>query len=305
MRRILPVVPLTFFWLLLAGSARAATPEEFSAYWHDGRAEIDGYTLQIERYGQIRRGQAVMIFVTEPFRKSTRVKADDTSKRPEDIVDVLKLNLVRDFQTGIYDYDTMTSLFCRSSDFHALKRSFSSQEWCGNVYSESRVDEDSVRTLVRSYFEGESGLHARERVEGGILEEELFVRLRGLRSDFLDEGQERTVPVLLSALVERLGHRPPEWLETTIRREPDERIEVPAGPFDCMVYMLSLSDGREGRFDIERAWPHRIVRWSLGPDVEGSLSGSMRVAYWKRNHEGDEELLQKLGLAPPVTATPR
>src|SRR3989442_4028868 len=117
------------------GSAPAAqTPDpRFNATWHDGKAELDGYRYSVTRYGQLRRGTCVAIYVTEPFSRSKRVKVDDPSRNAKDVLDVLKLNLVRDFQTGIYDYNTMTSLFVGSEDLDPLKVSFSSMEWCRNV----------------------------------------------------------------------------------------------------------------------------------------------------------------------------
>jgi hypothetical protein len=66
----------------------------------------------------------VAIHVTEPFSRSKHVKLIDPSTSPGDAIDVLKLNLVRDFQTGIYDCDVRVSLFT------------SSTEWCGQVYEE-------------------------------------------------------------------------------------------------------------------------------------------------------------------------
>ena len=69
-----------------------------------------------------------MIFVTEPFSDSKRVKVDDPRRDPPDTFEVLKLNLVRDFQTGIYDYNTMTSVIVRSDDFEPVKVTFSSDE---------------------------------------------------------------------------------------------------------------------------------------------------------------------------------
>ena len=46
---------------LVTGSASA---DDFGAYWHDGKAELDGYALTVSRYGEVRKGQAVMISVT-------------------------------------------------------------------------------------------------------------------------------------------------------------------------------------------------------------------------------------------------
>jgi hypothetical protein len=46
----------------------------FKDYWYAGEAEITSYELEQARYGEIRKGHAVLIYVTEEF--STR----DTSK---------------------------------------------------------------------------------------------------------------------------------------------------------------------------------------------------------------------------------
>lgn len=64
------------------------------------------------------------------------------------------------------------------------------------------------------------------------------------------------------------------------------------------MYTVAIDDGREGLFHIESSYPHRIVRWSLGPDIEAQLSGSERLAYWRLNHEGGEAALVGLGLSP-------
>src|SRR5439155_14322015 len=141
--------------LVLAGATAAAAPDAFDSVWHDGRAEVDGYRLTISRYGAERRGRAVLVYVTEPFSASQHVKVDDPARHAGDVVDVLKLNLVRAFQTGIYDYHTMVSLFVRTADFEPLKLSFTSAEWCGNVYEELRFDPAAVVQHVASYFEGE------------------------------------------------------------------------------------------------------------------------------------------------------
>ncbi len=124
------------FVMLFALHSSLCAATDFETYWHDGKAELNGYRLTVSRYGQPRTGRAVAIYVTEPFSKSKRVKVDDPTKNPGGVEDVLKLNLVRDFQTGIYDYNTMVSVFVRSADFSPVKTSFSSAEWCGHVFEE-------------------------------------------------------------------------------------------------------------------------------------------------------------------------
>ena len=116
--------------VLLVLSVNAASgADAFESHWRDGQAEIDGYRLVVSRYGENRDGTAVMIFVTEPFNAKKYVKEERSPAHARETVDVLKLNLVRDFQTGIYDYNTMASVFVRTSDFAPLKVSFSRAEW--------------------------------------------------------------------------------------------------------------------------------------------------------------------------------
>src|SRR5438093_9924338 len=104
---------------LLAEPALAATGAgpgraDFDTRWRDGKAELNGYRLTVERYGRPRVGRGVLIYVTESFSLTRHVKVDDPSKNPVDTFGALKLNFVRHFQTGIYDYSTMVSLFTRS-----------------------------------------------------------------------------------------------------------------------------------------------------------------------------------------------
>src|SRR5690606_11722530 len=75
--------------------------ENFKSYWFDGQAEITSYTLEQERYGEIREGTAVLIYVTEDFLPGAQVKADQPS---ETNIPVLKLNKTKNFITGIYPY---------------------------------------------------------------------------------------------------------------------------------------------------------------------------------------------------------
>jgi hypothetical protein len=319
-------LPRAALLLVLASALCGAAPPgasgdpPFGSYWHDGKAEIDGYRYTLTRYGQPRQGQCVAVYVTEPFSRSKNVKADDPARNPADTFDVLKLNLVRDFQTGIYDYNTMTSLFVRSSDFEPVKVSFSSTEWCGNVYEELRVDPGLVSQRLSSYFEDESGTREERRPKDGILEEELFVRLRGLAGEYLAPGARRTVPFLPGAFRRRLTHAPLHWEEATIQRlaEP-QTLSVPAGRFQTTVYSVAIANGAQGLFFVEAAYPHRIVRWEWKPAAgahatragpgtgfgadsndAGELSGSERLQYWKLHNVGDERYLRSVGLLPGV-----
>lgn len=126
---------------------------QFKTYWYSGTAEITSYKLKQERYGEIREGTAVNVFVTEDFLPASQVKANSASKAN---ISVLKLNQMKNFNTGIYPYAIMTSTFNPiATQSHALKVSNSVQEWCGQVYMQLN-NKKKFEVVSHSYFEGEA-----------------------------------------------------------------------------------------------------------------------------------------------------
>jgi hypothetical protein len=327
-RHIAPLLALASIAWIGAGCSRPAPPgaaagagagsRVFESHWQDDRAEMDGYRYGVVRYGQPRTGQAVMVFVTEPWSASQHVKSDHPERDPGDTFEALKLNFVRDFQTGIYDYNTMVSVYTRSRDFSLDKLVLSAMEWCGSVYEEMIFEPGRITDRLSSYFQGESGNRTLPWKKGGVEEDQLYILLRGLRGEaFLGPGRKRTLPFLTSPFYGRLGHRPTGWGRATIERlRTPETVLVPAGRFACDVYRVSPDDGRVGRFDIERAYPHRIIRWSWTPPARaqgvmgrdgcdsGELLGSKRLAYWELHGNGDERYLEDLGLRPGAPLPP-
>nr|MCU0229429.1 hypothetical protein [Bryobacterales bacterium] len=175
----------------------------FWKVWGDGQAELAGYSLRTMRYGQPREGTAVTIFVTEPFSNEARVKADAGKHSPADEFPVMKLNLMEDFPTGIYDYNVMTSVFVALRAVNgrpagrATKISFSAQEWCGQVYQQLLFDESKVRSTLHSYFDGEGDASSElPAPRDGISEEELLFWARGMAAPFLNPGESRSLPLL-------------------------------------------------------------------------------------------------------------
>ena len=82
--------------------------EEFKKYWYAGNAEITSYKLEQARYGELREGTSVLIYVTEPFLPEVQVKADRSNSTN---IPVLKLNATKKYLTGIYPYSIMSSTF--------------------------------------------------------------------------------------------------------------------------------------------------------------------------------------------------
>jgi hypothetical protein len=291
-------VPAAFLFLM---AALPASAQDFWKHWGDGRAELNGYRLTQPRYGALRPGSAVLIFVTEDFSDAERVKAESPRPGAEGVYPVLKLNHLREFQTGIYDYRTMTSVFARvAPGFPVRKVSFSSQDWCGQVWHQLLPGPSRVDGVFHSYFEGEAdGQDALSFPEGGVFEDALPILLRGWNGEYLKEGESRTVPFLPSLFSRRLNHKRLARGQAMIARASGaSRVEVPAGTFQAVVYTVAEEGGPKTTYAFEAAPPYRFLRRSSDAGEDAVLLGSTRQPYWKHNGLGGEALLRELGLRP-------
>lgn len=308
----------------LPASAGAATPassdgasavpygDAFWAHWGDGRAEIATYDLMVSRYGQPRAGLAVAIFVTETFSNALRVKADPGKHPAADEFPVMKLNLVEDFPTGIYDYNLMCSSFVALAPVNGrpagapTKVSFSSQEWCGHVWQQMLFDERTVRLAAHSYFDGEADHQdALEYPAEGIAEDALMLWARGLAWPALRPGESREVPLLRSAIVARLAHVPCVWQRAQLSRSGSvQQLTVPAGTFSVEVWSASVENERAWAFYVEQQPPHRIVQWERSDGQSAVLVKAERLKYWEMNGPSFVSGLGQLGLQPRPARTP-
>jgi hypothetical protein len=280
--------------------AEAAAPD-FWAHWGDGQAELNSYRLVQPRYGETRTGTAVLIYVTEDLSDSLRVKADPGKHPAADVYPVMKLNAVRDFQTGIYDYNVMTSVFARvAAGWPVAKVSFSSQEWCGHVYHQLLPRGGRTAGVLHSYFDGEAdGTEDLALPAGGVFQDALPILVRGWRESLLEPGGRRKVPYLPSLLRARLDHVPLAWGQATIERAASpQAVRVPAGSFQADVWTVRPDSGPSATYHVEAAPPFRLLRWTGSDGEEGSLVASERLAYWKLNGRGGEAYLKRFGLQP-------
>ena len=305
---------------LVSLAARAAAPpapapvfgDPFWKYWGDGKAELAGYDLTFPRYGQLRRGIAVTIFVTETFSNSLRVKSDPGKHPQSDEFPVMKLNLVQEFSTGIYNYNLLTNAFValapvngRSSG-SATKISFTSQEWCGSMYGQLLFDKASARLTSHSYFDGEADQSSVLEVPpDAISGDALLLWARGFAAPLLEPGERRDVPLVRSIQASRLGHRPVEMLSAILSRERSvARVTVPAGTFDVSRRGVEIKSGAKWTISVEAAEPHRIIEWETSDGEKASMLGSDRLQYWKLNAEGGQKELAKLGLTARAPRMP-
>lgn len=287
--------------------------QDFGAVWYDGKAEMAHYRLTYPRYGEQRDGTAVAITVTEPFRHDARVKADRPSEQDYNVV---KLNLVEDFGTGVYDYNLMTSVFVTTRPAHGMpagsasKVSFSAQEWCGHAYQQAlfgqpeRSGDRVVRYSLNSYFDGEADRQETQPMPAGALSEDaLYLWARGLAGPTLEPGASIKLPVYRSLAVQRLRHQAPAWETATLSRgETTESVSTPAGTFDCERYTAAVRGSRGERvwtFDVDATTPERrLVRVTRSDGYKLDLVAVERMPYWQLNREGHEQRLEGLELKP-------
>lgn len=271
-------------------AASYAIPTEFSTYWYAGKAELTSYDYQINRYDEPRKGYAVFVFVTEPFSKSKQVKLDDAQKAGDDNVPVLKLNALYRFNTGIYDYSMMTSLFTPidlGKFPHSLKSNTTVQDWCGHVFSQMNwVSGDKYATHQYSYFETEGDKSP--DTEGGLLEDEIFTRLR-INPESLPKGTIKVVPNLTYT---RIRHKPIEGMNA--------KIEIRAVSNQASVCNLVYESKRRLEVTFETSFPHKILSFvEFDGDKEMSratLKKTMMSDYWAKHDNNSAFLRKELGL---------
>ena len=285
--------------LALGLLAWPAAGQDFWKHWGDGQAELSGYRLTQPRYGAPRAGTAVLIYVTEELSDELRVKADPGRHAAGDVFPVLKLNAVREFQTGIYGYHVLTSTFARvARGWPVAKVSFSSQEWCGHVYHQLVPRGGRVGGVFHSYFDGEAdGRDDLPLPEDGLFEDQLPILVRGWLAEYLKPGESRSVPFLPSLLSARLEHRPLAWGRATVSRAAQPvSVGVPDGTFQASRWTVAVEGGPTLTYDVELAPPFRLLRWASDRGEEGLLLKTARLPYWKLNAPGGEASLRDLGL---------
>ena len=287
-----------------AGSQSPAQAPDFWTIWGDGKAEVAGYTLKVNRYGEERSGQAVTIFVTETFEHKRHVKIDrktDGLQYP-----VMKLNLIRDFQTGIYDYNTMISVFVSLEDSPELSRgspskiSFSSQEWCGHVYHHLRFEKNQAHETIHSYFDSEADQTRTIPIPPeAITEDSLWHWARGLSGPRLKRGQTLSRPLLPSLFRARLAHRAISPTRVTLSRSPKPyTMRSQGASVEVEAFTATIDGGPTWKFEVSTKSPHQILQWSNDRGESATLRGAKRIAYWKLNGPGGQGALKELGILP-------
>ncbi|WP_299107598.1 septum formation inhibitor Maf [uncultured Winogradskyella sp.] len=260
--------------------------EDFKDYWYNGEAEITSYKLEQARYGEIKEGTSVLIFVTEDFLPNEQVKANnyDASNIP-----ILKLNMTKNFNTGIYPYSIMQSTFFPvANNQHALKISASVQEWCGHVYTQLN-NRDDFEVVSHSYFQGEADTTF--KLNKNWTENELWAKLR-IDPKSLPVGDINLIPSIESV---RLNHDELKTYNAT-------------ASLNNKSYIVSYEDlGRTLQIDFNPNFPYDILGWKETITTGDGLSAktlttkatrleTLKTDYWNKKSNADLSLRKDLKL---------
>ncbi len=268
----------------------------FGDYWYQGLAEITTYDLEQARYGELRDGEAALIYVTEPFSRSKQVKLDVAGAAGDDEVTVLKLNHTRAFVTGIYPYSMMTSVFTPIHEGPLpLKVTATSQEWCGHTFTQLNRTADGYRARLFSYFESEGDPD--RTLDEAMPEDGLWTLLR-LNPDALPTGGVRLLP---GTIYQRLSHRPLQAVPAS--------ASLSAPDADSLrTYTVTYPDLRRTlSIRFQAAFPHAVEGWEetrpdgFGDDAPMLTTRATRrerrmLAYWQLNGTEDAHYRTELGL---------
>lgn len=278
---------------LLAMNIVPSVAQDFWGWWGDGRAELSSYKTKTQRYGELREGYAVLVFVTEEISRKTRIKVESEAIPAGERVPVMKLNHVVKFPTGIYDYSLLTSIFSSIESefgrpaFEPLKISFSAQEWCGHVFQMLIPQRDQVELTLHSYFQSEGDQKRTIKLPANAAFEDNFpIWIRELKGEVLAAGQRRTLQILPSAWASRSGHQHLEFQAGAIIKEEGEAVKLGEGNTPSWRWTWQVGNRTE-TYWVEKAYPHRILKWQSSDGGEGELIKTLRLPYWQL-HDNDD-----------------
>jgi len=264
--------------------------QEFKDYWYAGDAELSSYKLQQARYGELNEGKAVLIYVSEQFLPKVQVKADSVK---DSNIGVLKLNKHKSFLTGIYPYTIMTSTFTPiNNEGHAIKVTNTTQEWCGNAYSQLN-NRGLFEIQSHSYFEGEADKAF--SLKQATLEDELWTKIR-LDPANLPQGDHQVIP---SMEYSRLLHIETKAYAAKLSLVKAAQTSTYSIAYPALNRTLAITFNND--------FPYVIQGWKdtykSGFDANAkvltssaTLISTIKEKYWAQHNNKHRKLRKKLGL---------
>jgi hypothetical protein len=273
-----------------------------SNYWHQGKAEVSRFDLEQVRYGQTYHGHAVLIFVKEQLLPETQVKFDGLATS-EKAVDVMKHIATRDFNTGVYPYSVMTSVFSPFEDKgrHAYKVTGTTQDWCGQTFLQLNNRDGRFSVQYHSYFQSEGDQDF--TVDQAFLEDDLWALVR-TNPGALPVGDISLYPSTHCVQLQIRQFYPHKAIGRL-----DKQLERSVWTDSLNVYTVRYTDiPRTLVIMFEPDFPYAIHAWEETEEnlaerkgtspmrTRGVRTHSLMVDYWNRSSIADSTYRPLLGL---------
>jgi hypothetical protein len=196
----------------------------------------------------------------------------------------------------------MSSIFSPidvASSPHALKIATSSQEWCGNTYTQFNLRGGSYAVEEHSYFESEGDREY--TLDDALLEDEVWSRIR-LAPETLPTGEIRIIPGTMTARLRHIRLAVESATASLAKAGTDSLLG------DRMRYTLVYgASGRTLAIDYQAGFPHRILGWTetykdgFGPNAvllttRAVRTNELMIDYWAHHSTVDDSLRTLLGL---------
>jgi hypothetical protein len=264
--------------------------EAFNNYWYQGKAELNNYDLSQSRYGENREGKAVLVFVTEDFLTQAQVKKERESSRPS--TTVLKLNSLKKFTTGIYDYAIMTSSFNpvnQNKLSMPLKVTASMQEWCGHSWMQLNKRSSAYEIANYSYFEEPGDL--KMVIQEPLLEDGLWNQLR-LNPEAIPLGEQKIVPSSEFFKLHRKAIKAYK-AKLTIKSDSLSQTSILRVEYPNLKRSLKIVYQTDFPHNIEQ-WEEIFVKNGQEERTTARLKQQILTDYWNKNKLADSSYRELL-----------
>jgi hypothetical protein len=244
-------------------------PAPFAALFDRGLAEVAEYDSRIVQYGHPRKARVTHIWVKEPWDEPRGVKWGGPGRGD---FEVIKMNRIQSYATGVYRYEQMWSGFWRRDSGALVKYSLSHHEACGNTYKQLLRRGRSASAVHYSYFEGAgAGRNEWDVPAGGMFYDELpwVLRVRAA------QGATGTWSVVLYPTV--VHGRPDAFVPAAARIRMEETAK--SGE---VVFSVDHAGGRD-RLVFASTLPHRLLAWDQADGSTHRLVRAEWTDYWNRS----------------------
>ncbi|HEY3214869.1 MAG TPA: hypothetical protein VGK93_00100 [Candidatus Eisenbacteria bacterium] len=273
-------------------AAPGANDQGFESFlWDDGTAEFSTYVGTTRRYGEDRATEARIVVVKEDLLRATLVKSEQ-GPVPGKTLEAIKLNVLVDFQTGVYTYHQMASVFFDRRTMEVLKETMSHTEACGITYVRVGPKQGRLVHEAHSYWEGEADREVPLRWPAGgepLYWDALPVSLRRWMAGPSGPSEQR-VWLLPSQVSGRSPVESTRPARATIRMSDVATIQVPAGRFAARRFEVQTAQGADTLW-LDRRFPHTMLKLDTAAGRHLALRQTLRLDYWNRHRNGDERIL--------------